>query len=1380
MIRMLQTGGEHTSIFITKLNLKQIFILFTFLLSNAVNAQWLKQSPVPTHLDVRGIGAPTADRVFIATEDDFFDNGGALFESNDGGNTWIQRNLPLGLHDPFNGLFFLDSQNGWVYGNDNYRTTDGGTTWTQLPFLGSTYFMKFYSATFGYTSGNFGRMVSYNGGISWTTSPNDIFSFDFINDLTGLGVSNNTVYRTTNGGVTFTPVYTEDNAKSVVFLSTVSAAGIVNDAFIYSTDGGVSWLSSSSANGRSKLTAVSDNVVLAWGRTGAYPNYDDRIFRSSDGGQTWVDLGEVIPQGVFAITVSDPQTITAADWEGNMFRSSDAGLSWAQTFNSRGLQPSYFSSAVPFFVNSQTGYFGYGAGFVINTTDGGASWNQISSGTGNSLNDAAISPNGNLIVVGNNGTLITSNGTSQWIIHEFFTTNDLMGVHVINSNDVVVVDKQGWIYKSSNSGNSWTAANTKPSNLEAKDLHFSNLLDGWIIGGGSIGNVLFHTTDGGDSWTAATGFGGAYIALDVEGSNIWAQNVGGRYYRSTDNGNTWIMEELPGFPFQISDIEFFDENTGYAVGWGGYAARSNNGGITWDVLPTPNEDDKFTDIYLSGVNEIWLSTGDDVVYYSATGGLSWSILEIGSTGFGSFNSIVVSPDGEAWTVGYQGYIEYFVGPPPPPANQPPVASFNFAATGLTVNFTDSSFDPDGFIVSWLWNFGDGTTSTEQHPIHTYDTANTYIVSLTVTDNDGATGTTGRIVVVQPLPGGTFGDFTEVTPLDSFFITPQNEDFWVVTTAPADYDGDGDLDIAVLGFHVVYNQSAENKLILLKNNGAASPTEWDFSYIDVPLDDLATGASDIVWGDLDNDGDLDLVVGTNGKTVIYRNDNGTLVLTDTELPGYWEDNGQADFDLRSITLADFDNDGDLDILLPSVFEFGTFTYRTALLRNDSLDASGSWVFTDIEAGFAPTTHAQSQWADYDNDQDLDLLLVNISPLTNDGFIRIYRNDGNGVFVGEDILGSLTVQHGEAQWGDYDNDGDLDILIAGNIKEIDGTYKTVLRIYRNDDGIYTPFEVIPSISGEGWIDLTAATWADYDSDGNMDILLAGTYNSGSQIEGRARIYINDGNGNFTFTGNELPAPRSMGSRGGTFSWFDIDGDGDLDYFIAGPYFVPGGNGLLEAQMHLYRNDVANLNEAPSIPTNLQSAVQGENTVNLSWTPSSDDHTPAPAITYDIVVVRNGRHTPTKPADITARLPEPGNISAVTEWVITGLEDGDYEWRLRAVDAAYVGSLYATGEFTIGTLTADEKTDELPAEFNVEQNYPNPFNPVTTIRYSIPKEVLVKLKVYNSLGEEAATLIDEVKQPGFYQITFDATNLSSGVYFYRLHAGEFFLVKKMIIAK
>lgn len=631
---------------------------------------------------------------------------------------------------------------------------------------------------------------------------------------------------------------------------------------------------------------------------------------------------------------------------------------------------------------------------------------------------------------------------------------------------------------------------------------------------------------------------------------------------------------------------------------------------------------------------------------------------------------------------------------------------------------------------------------------------------------------GVVLLTMTTTAQTFGDFTEVTPSDSIFITPPEEDFWITSTAPADYDNDGDLDIAVLGYYVVYFTSVADKLILMRNDGASGPDQWGFTYLEVPLGTLSTGSSDLAWGDVDGDGDLDLAVGTDNQTVIFRNDSGTLLPSGTDLPGYMEDNDQGYFELHSISFADYDNDGDLDLLLPSVFDINTYSFRTALMRNDGSNGTNGWIFTETDTVFSSTSHAQSQWADDDGDGDLDLLLVNIAPQYGQSFIKRYRNDGNGIFVDNEILGSLSIEHGEAQWGDYDFDGDLDILVAGNLLELNGSLTPMaLRIYRNDNETYVPFEVISDPAAEGWFDFTATTWGDYDSDGDMDILLAGHYNSGTQIEGRARIYTNTG-GVFTDSGNELPAPHASGDHGGAFSWLDIDGEGDLDYFVAGEYFVPGGNGLLEAQMHLYRNDTPGQNDAPSTPTGLSVTQVSDSTVVLTWLPGLDDHTPSAALTYDMDVFRDNL-----PVSVPMRTPEPGDVSAATEWLLTGLQPGNYKWTLSAIDAAYSGSPVAVGEFSTFPVSAGPM-ENLPKGYSLGQNYPNPASQVTTINYSISEDAMVKLSVYNNQGVEMSRLVNEHKQAGKYEVSLDASKISAGIYYYRFQAGKYSGTKKMII--
>ncbi len=103
------------------------------------------------------------------------------------------------------------------------------------------------------------------------------------------------------------------------------------------------------------------------------------------------------------------------------------------------------------------------------------------------------------------------------------------------------------------------------------------------------------------------------------------------------------------------------------------------------------------------------------------------------------------------------------------------------------------------------------------------------------------------------------------------------------------------------------------------------------------------------------------------------------------------------------------------------------------------------------------------------------------------------------------------------------------------------------------------------------------------------------------------------------------------------------------------------------------------------------------------------------------------------------------------------------------------------SVSAFTAVKKENSnIPNKFNLSQNYPNPFNPSTVINYSIPKSQMVMLKIYNILGQEVATLVNQEQVAGNYKVTFDASRLSSGVYFYSIKTGNFSAVKKMMLLK
>jgi len=139
-------------------------------------------------------------------------------------------------------------------------------------------------------------------------------------------------------------------------------------------------------------------------------------------------------------------------------------------------------------------------------------------------------------------------------------------------------------------------------------------------------------------------------------------------------------------------------------------------------------------------------------------------------------------------------------------------------------------------------------------------------------------------------------------------------------------------------------------------------------------------------------------------------------------------------------------------------------------------------------------------------------------------------------------------------------------------------------------------------------------------------------------------------------------------------------------------------------------------------------------------------------------NGQGTTTQPHEYT--------------YVDKNLNQGTYNYRLKQIDY--------DGRFSYSDEVSVEIGIEAPTSFELSQNYPNPFNPSTTINFSLAQAGNVRLAVYNTLGQQISTLVNEFKDAGYYQINFDAAGLSSGVYIYKLEAPNYSSIKKMIVNK
>jgi hypothetical protein len=312
--------------------------------------------------------------------------------------------------------------------------------------------------------------------------------------------------------------------------------------------------------------------------------------------------------------------------------------------------------------------------------------------------------------------------------------------------------------------------------------------------------------------------------------------------------------------------------------------------------------------------------------------------------------------------------------------------------------------------------------------------------------------------------------------------------------------------------------------------ALAPYGWQFTAGDVYPRSVAgfidTGAgltgvdsSSVAWGDYDNDGDLDIVLSgwADGSRVskVYRNDAGAFADISAGLIGLTE---------GSLDWGDYDNDGDLDILLTG---HSVIAPMSQVYRND-----GGGAFSDISAGLTGVFGSSAAWGDCDNDGDLDILLTGTSGLypSYAPLSKVYRNDTPSGFT--DIGAALTaVRSSAAAWGDYDNDGDLDILLAGL-----ATDGRVSKVYRND-GVSGFSDIGAGLTG---VSSGSVAWGDVDHDGDLDILLTG-HTGVSEV---SQVYRNDGSGVFTDIGAAL-----AGVAYGSGAWGDCDNDGDLDIVLTG---------------------------------------------------------------------------------------------------------------------------------------------------------------------------------------------------------------------------------------
>jgi len=295
----------------------------------------------------------------------------------------------------------------------------------------------------------------------------------------------------------------------------------------------------------------------------------------------------------------------------------------------------------------------------------------------------------------------------------------------------------------------------------------------------------------------------------------------------------------------------------------------------------------------------------------------------------------------------------------------------------------------------------------------------------------------------------------------------------------DYDNDGDLDILACG-----RNSSNSKTFIYRNNNGAFVQE------EAGLPDIGSDGA-VAWGDYDGDGDLDVLIAGAYSCSVYNNNGGFFTGIQAGLPAVsncWVDWG------------DFDNDGDLDIFVMG--DLGGILV-SSVYRNTQ------GIFTEIpQAGILPLAGGSASWCDFDHDRDIDLLITGfneyLEPQTT-----IFSNLGNMEFM--DITPGLTgASLGTAAWSDYNSDGESDILLTG---QNSGCGVLSSLVYRNEgNSVFTDIDAPLDGAERG-----SAAWGDYDNDGDPDILISGITGAGTPA---TKLYSNDAGSN-TFSPNQPPS-------------------------------------------------------------------------------------------------------------------------------------------------------------------------------------------------------------------------------------------------------------------
>ncbi|MBT8392668.1 MAG: choice-of-anchor J domain-containing protein [Ignavibacteria bacterium] len=891
--------------------------------------------------------------------------------------------------------------------------------------------------------------------------------------------------------------------------------------------------------------------------------------------------------------------------------------------------------------------------------------------------------------------------------------------HFFDANTGLICGSSGTLLRTTDGGATWDSVGVGSSST-IYSMCFLDANVGFIIGTTTID--VWKTTDAGLTWTKLSGgiLGTAYEIFATDEDTLFYGSTSGDLGRSNDGGATWIEVDI-GISETIREIEFSTPTDGWAVGDDGAASYTTDAGLTWTLANTglPITSD-FNDVEIMSTMSQTLNEGFEDVTFPPTGWHAKNIL---------------------------GPIEWF------------------RATG-TAHTGDASAR-----VSWDGSGGEDWLVTPQVPIVTGDSLkfwarkifstvyepDTIEIRISMTDTSVASFTD---VIYKNSVNVAFNTVFEQFAFDLSAYNGMN-----VYIAFRHYDVDGNgmyLDDVTVGEPMV------SEVALITGDPfdiyftTDMGTTWTPYFI---LDPTQLWTGEFFTTSFYGGGIEAITVGTrgmiNGWSTPFSNAGGNIAYNT------WLKSGTLyDISVQStervvvggqpgISGSTFDQ-----VVYSTDFgeTWGIATFSDSMTQDvNDMNFFGS-IFTGYLCGdegrIYKTTDGGETWTFVSEPTTLELEVI------------YFFDENNGFTFGDDGAAFKTTDGG-ATWAtlttgfgtaDIWTASFLDIsnfYIAGSSGTLEYTTDggTTFTPLNPDFGTSTIYKIEMLDANDGYLCGSSGkvrkttdggtTWTTIDpglSTGSIYDLdfYDSIYGVLTQSSGRT-YYTNDG---------------------GTTWFFENTGASSLyavDIYDTSPdtaaVFVCGSLAFIQRNMDVI------------VPVELSSftASVAENNVTLEWMTATELNN------LGFYVERQESEQWSEVGFIEGS----GTTTETQEYrfVDRNVPAGTYYYRIKQVDFDGTAKYYEhQQEVEVGA----------PASYELSQNYPNPFNPTTKIKYSVPADGFVNIAVYNILGEKVVDIVNSIQKAGRYEVNFDATNIASGMYLYRMESGDFVSIKKMMILK